>query len=670
MSSARARVARLGIIALLFAAFGTGRAQARWATVNEADWAVASQNSTFTVKADGTFESETESTFAILKESGKERRGVDQVFYDPAEASVKVLEAKTINGYKSIAVSPERIEDKSVANGSTGFTKLHQITVAYPALEVGSKTFLKYVQKTTTPVLKGVFAARFIYGTQAPERAGTVTLVSERPLRYVVNDPERHLEVVDESAGRGTKLRITLVKPVYRKIVEEGNASLPLQAFPRVDVSTAQSWSEIAKPLAAEYEKLLAQPLPGELDAIVKTAQKGKTSEARVAEVISRLARKLTYLGDWRTARGKYVPRPLAEIARDKSADCKDYTLAAVAMLRSLGMTAQPALIWRGNHSSSEELEGDNEDYSMPSLAVFNHAVVRVALGDKVLWVDPTNPVATTDLFEDLSARHALVLAAGTKELELTPAVTPESSKTTIAKRLSFGNRSSLEGSGSIELSGRAASTMLGTALRLSKEDFEQLMLRIATSDSSSSWASLEAYNVDNNVAHDLRFAFKYGGRQAPMRTTAGSAFVLPGDPRMALFVFNPKTRVSDLVLGSPSQVDRRYTLAGLSTVGDESLDCWIVSKWVDASRTVKRTDAGLEVLDSVTVKAPVIRADELHGNDFEALQSNLAGCFASAALVYQPKDSVRGVASAAPAATTTDLYEQARAILSRPPPL
>jgi hypothetical protein len=62
--------------------------------------------------------------------------------------------------------------------------------------------------------------------------------------------------------------------------------------------------------------------------------------------------------------------------------DCKAKSALLVALLRPLGIQADPILV--------DTEEGDGMDAMLPALALFDHVIVRVVIGGKVYWLDAT----------------------------------------------------------------------------------------------------------------------------------------------------------------------------------------------------------------------------------------------------------------------------------------
>nr|WP_229425678.1 transglutaminase domain-containing protein [Massilia sp. Se16.2.3] len=75
-------------------------------------------------------------------------------------------------------------------------------------------------------------------------------------------------------------------------------------------------------------------------------------------------------------------PAPPAEVLARRYGDCKDKSLLLVTMLRALGLEADPVLVSVALHK--------NMGQYLPSPMLFDHAIVRLAIGGRTYFLDPT----------------------------------------------------------------------------------------------------------------------------------------------------------------------------------------------------------------------------------------------------------------------------------------
>ncbi len=135
----------------------------------------------------------------------------------------------------------------------------------------------------------------------------------------------------------------------------------------------------------------LFAPRMGADPAVVALAE---TIAAQSADPLDRLARAARFVAhDIRYVAielgvGGYEPHRAGDVLRNRYGDCKDKVCLLLALLKQLGIEAQPALV--------RTAEQGVVDTSLVDLAQFDHMIARVRLGDRIAWVDPTAAACPT----------------------------------------------------------------------------------------------------------------------------------------------------------------------------------------------------------------------------------------------------------------------------------
>jgi hypothetical protein len=112
---------------------------------------------------------------------------------------------------------------------------------------------------------------------------------------------------------------------------------------------------------------------------------------------------------------GNYKPATADETWTRRYGDCKAKTALLLALLRELGIEAEPVL---ANNSGTD----DGLDARLPSPGMFNHVLVRARIDGASYWLDGTlPPVARADTRPALPYRWVLPLAANGQQLEAVP---------------------------------------------------------------------------------------------------------------------------------------------------------------------------------------------------------------------------------------------------------
>lgn len=170
----------------------------------------------------------------------------------------------------------------------------------------------------------------------------------------------------------------------------------PVGAPPRfhhlaeLEVSGFQTWNEVSSRMAPLYAKAEALTPESELHfearaIAAKFKDPGDRAFAALELVESRTRYFFLGMND-----GGYVPAQADETWTRKFGDCKGKTVLLLALLKALGISAEPALVSTG--------AGDGLDVRAPSAAAFNHVLVRAVVGGKVYWLDGTRTGDVTGL--------------------------------------------------------------------------------------------------------------------------------------------------------------------------------------------------------------------------------------------------------------------------------
>jgi len=109
---------------------------------------------------------------------------------------------------------------------------------------------------------------------------------------------------------------------------------------------------------------------------------------------------------------GGYVPAAADLTWSRRFGDCKGKTALLLALLRELKVEAEPALVNLGG--------GDGMNERLPSVAAFNHVIVRATIDGQVYWLDGTRTGdrAGIDELRPPPHRWALPVRARGAELE------------------------------------------------------------------------------------------------------------------------------------------------------------------------------------------------------------------------------------------------------------
>ena len=536
------------------------------ANLEDVDISLESSTRKIEVHKDGTSVETIEMNMKVLKESGKDKLVSIPLMYNAANSQLKVLEAKVVDGDQSYPVDLSHIEDKPLASSPQGFDQNNQMLIAFPHVAINAVISLKYQITIKEPALPGFFAADFSFGNDGYWKTSKIEIDSELPLFKEFNNDEKLLTITENKRNNKYHLVIEQKKPLIKVAIDEDHVSTNSDLYPWVSVSSLNNWTTMGSIIQSKYESVLNQKMPALLEKIAEEAKTKATLVDKINCVTTRLAENVTYMGDWRTIKGAFVPRDLEEIVKSKIGDCKDFSVTTTAILRKIGIPANVALVSRGGEPYEAMAE-------LPTMYAFNHAFVRVLDNGKSKWVDPTNFTSFAQgTYPDIANRHALVLDAKKPTLELTTAIEPKDSVISVVKRITLPKNQAdmAEVSGKISLSGVRALPLIGADLRASKESINQDIIRAVADESKRIKWEIGKYNLTSRIAHDVNVDFNFTEKHTQMKTTAGNAFLLPSHSLIAKLLTKTTDRVTDLHLEDPGIYRFETTLPKASLVGKE----------------------------------------------------------------------------------------------------
>jgi hypothetical protein len=602
---------------------------ARKVTEDDADFVIEQFTDKYEVRADGTFTARFEFYKRIMNETGRQQHGTMRLRYNADAERLRVLVAEVLTEGESRAVPSEYIEDKPLASNANGFDQQNQVLVAFPDVKVGSVLHLVYEWEKKAPALPNFFSQRLSFYRKAGTLAGETEIVSALPLHYEENDPFGALDVLKDTVDGKQRLRVRVVKPIYEGVVDEFQPLLPWRTRTWVFVASTEDFAKMAQATRDRYEAVVAEPLPELFQAIVRLAERERTTVDKINAATAALAERVRYMGDWRPRDGGYVPRSLKAVADSLFGDCKDLSTVLVAMLRRIGLRASIAWVHRG--ADPEELP------HLPG-TVFNHAIVHVEQpNQKPLWVDPTNFESFAQgVPYDIAGRQALVLGRSHIRLETIPAGVPDDG--VFENELVVRFRPDFVAAVEQRLAhkGWAAVALTGRQLRESKASIDRYIATALFDENQLEAYEVEPYDLTSRIVRDREFRCSAEIEQAYTRTSAGFAFTFPRSAMVDnLLSIELGHRASDYLMGRPYRLARKMRLENLRVVGNFLRGCRLRTPWFEASRSYRMDSRGFTVVDEYRQKAYVLSAEIIASDHFRSVQRQLRDCFDRIAVVF-----------------------------------
>lgn len=331
------------------------------------------------IKANGVLISKKHVMVKVLTEGGKAAGDVVIPFNSYFEKP-KINIARTIQPTGEIQnVAKEAVEEESLFAAQPVFSDFKVKRIIFPNVQIGSviEYEIEIVENNkfipgfsfvfTIPVNWIVWRARF-----------SVDVPNSMPVKYKV---EKFLKDSPSiTAGNKSKIYTWQEDYIYVKGGDEPAAPNYMRIGPYVVFSTIESWQKIN-----DWGLNLAQNQFNPDKAIDDQAEeliKGRKQDKKelIEPVFDFVSKNIRYaaieLGE-----ASFKPYPAALVLKNAYGDCKGKSALLIAMLKSIGIPAYPALLVTNNSGLILE--------DIPMIN-FNHMIVAVPDGEGYLFLDPT----------------------------------------------------------------------------------------------------------------------------------------------------------------------------------------------------------------------------------------------------------------------------------------
>ncbi len=149
-----------------------------------------------------------------------------------------------------------------------------------------------------------------------------------------------------------------------------------------VEYSDYSGWAALSKQMWPLFDRASRlernSPIRGEA---AKIAAGSSDPEARTEAALRLVQDQIRYVFVGLDG-GNYIPASADETWKRRFGDCKAKTALLLAVLRELGITAEPVLV--------NSKGGDGTDERLPDPELFDHVLVRATLAGKKVWLDGT----------------------------------------------------------------------------------------------------------------------------------------------------------------------------------------------------------------------------------------------------------------------------------------
>jgi hypothetical protein len=331
---------------------------------------------------------------------------------------LEVLVARTIktNG----AIVPVRREDMRTSSPGQEYAMYGDaVTTGFSLPAIEDNCVIDYTYQTVRNAghAPEIYAATWVFTGPYPVKLSRLTVHSPAvtPLYYKIYNDDLCKPVVTTTPDGKTK-NYNFERRDIKPIVPEPQMPYPLNIASHMEVSTSESWREIARWFAG-----IQQPQAKANSAIQSTVAKlvaGKTIDADKATAIyDWVVSNIRYVGV-ELGRTSYRPHSASEVYGKRYGDAKDKTNLLITMLRAAGLHADPVLLHAGSPINLEQ--------RLPSLRALNDCITLAQVEGKEVWLDAAAETCSYgDIPQADRGADALVVTPGKVEFKQIPSYQP-----------------------------------------------------------------------------------------------------------------------------------------------------------------------------------------------------------------------------------------------------
>src|SRR3954447_6331845 len=380
---------------------------------------------------DGTGRRDSTARIRVQSDAGVQALGQLVFGYNAANEKIEInyVRVKKSDG-KVVTAGPEAVQDLSspVQRDAPIYTDTREKHVTVPALRPGEVLEYNVSTITTTPYAPGQFWMSYDFEKNAivldeqleinvPKgrkitlkvKPGTDASERDEGDRHVYLWKSSHKEH-DDDEDEANKDKLTAREKKHKKDKEAKD-----NEFPAIQLTTFPSWDAVGQWYAALQKDRIVPDADVKARALELTRDK-KTEMEKFQALYDYVARNFRYVS-LSLGLSRYQPHAASEIFANQYGDCKDKHTLLAAMLSTIGLHAEPALM-----NSSRKIDPD-----VPSPSQFDHVITAVPMNNDLIWVDTTTEVAPFRLLSaNLRNKKALLMpVSGAAKLVETPTTIP-----------------------------------------------------------------------------------------------------------------------------------------------------------------------------------------------------------------------------------------------------
>jgi transglutaminase-like putative cysteine protease len=357
----------------------------------------------FNARADGQDQYQ-HSAVKIISAGGVDEYSQFDLPVDPTYQSLDIHSVKVIReGHVSdqlhsarITALPQETELRNrIYNGG------YNINVLLSDVRVGDIVEYDFTRHSRERIFPGQFSARMSIAWSVPVHWQRVRVLSaaSRELFYRVSDQQK----IPAPAVHGAVREFEWQWHDLPGIAGDEDRPKWHSAWPHLQITSSRDWAEVGRQVASLFA--VTEPASREQLAVVDEIRKaGGPPVEQALHALQFVQDQIRYVSI-SIGRGAFRPSSPNVVLDRRFGDCKDKSLLLVTILRQLGIEAHVALV---NSRIGRVLEG-----ALPDPYSFDHAIVRVKIGEQTFWVDGTADKQLSPLSTGSPASYGWALVVG-----------------------------------------------------------------------------------------------------------------------------------------------------------------------------------------------------------------------------------------------------------------
>ena len=411
---------------------------------------------------------------------GKKRLSNYKILYNANFEDVELIRARTINPDGVHPIDSTQINEITPPGYSDAsmYAKMTQKVLSLPAVTESSVVEIHY-KITTKSVPKIPFG-------------DVVVLVGEEPAKKVFYALQFSSEQKPDWLSLSGAPQPKISGGQVRWEIDDWEGAQyepqipPLrEIMPTIMFTASGSWEKEADKIASS---ILTKCVAGEkVKAVAESLASGASPRKAAENILFFIQEKFKPIFISPNLIG-YEPNSAEKVFENGYGDSRDLSVLLIAMLKSAGIDAFPALV--ASHGA--------KIFDLPTVHQFNRMVVAAQIKGKTVFLDPMREYADVGYLGAANGERAFVIIPGKAHLEKIPPFEPNSNGAVFSYDLHIGDDGSVDGTISTEASGSAAQKIRSMFRHAKKRKKKQ---RIETAASNvAEGAKVEGKPIIENI--------------------------------------------------------------------------------------------------------------------------------------------------------------------------